>query len=359
MPLYAGLRIVLPPAEITDVWWRWVLTLALSGTALALIVFTLALLQRRLGLTAAPVAAMAAGTGTPLLVYASFLYSHELAALFLLLLVITALAAPGRPLIGGLLFGALCSTEYLAAIGGLVPFGVVLAWTWRSNGALALLRPLAGAALGALPLAAYLWIAFGSPVANMYTLLATPEFRAGYEAGAIGLPRPDVALALLVSGHRGLFVFAPLVIVGLWAMRSLWTVRPATRPLIALSAASALLIFLTTSGYVFWYGGSSYGPRYLVPLLPLLLWPIALVPTRPLALAAAAASLPQLLALSVAEPLLGVAHTFPYFDYLERSFYWLAPAWPTFLLGLTPHHGLVLAVVLMLAPYLVSGAPRS
>lgn len=355
IPVYVLLRSVWPPGAIDDVFLRWLLTASLSGTAFIATLAIVWRIQRESVDQATPFfpGAVAVGLGTPLLVYASFLMSHELAALLLVLLLYFALRAPRASFGSGLLAGALISTEFQAAAGGAVLLSWVIYRRWlvmRSGG---LLLPIAGLAIGVLPLLAYLQLAFGSPVANMYASLATPEFRAGYVAGALVVPPPDVIVALLFSPHRGLFVFAPLVLVGMFGMVVLWRRSPGARVAVALSAAAALAVFLATAAYVFWYGGASYGPRYLVPLLPLTCWPIAVVRARPLAVIAVLASLPQFVALTVLTPLLEPAHRFPYLDYMSRA------SSPSILSGPLGSTNLAASIPLVLAALAFIRAARS
>lgn len=318
IPVYAALRAFFPAATMLDAWWRWALIVALSGVSIAVMVVLVGTLQRPVAPAVAPLGALAVATGTPLIVYATFLFSHVLSAVLLVALTLVALRSPRLPVVAGLMFGALASTDYLTAAGGCVPFAFVLYRRWRAAGMRALVRPVVGAGIGAAPLPAYLTVVFGSPLANMYTSLATPEFRVGYETGAIGLPRPDIALTLLASPHRGLLVFAPLIMLGAWQMLRLWRVRDDLRSALALSAATSAVIFVLTSAYVFWYGGASYGPRYLLPLFALLAWPIASLRPRTLALVGLLAAVPQIAVLHLADPLLDVSVAFPYAEYVRR-----------------------------------------
>ena len=74
---------------------------------------------------------------------------------------------------------------------------------------------------------------------------------------------------LLVSANRGLLVFSPVVLVALLGLR-----RRDDRPVLSISArscaAAALVQLLFYSCYSVWWGGHTYGPRYCLDLLPLL-----------------------------------------------------------------------------------------
>ncbi|PZS01011.1 MAG: hypothetical protein DLM69_05615 [Candidatus Chloroheliales bacterium] len=73
---------------------------------------------------------------------------------------------------------------------------------------------------------------------------------------------------LLFSSGKGLVVFAPPVLLCLWAAAKFWCTRHWEAGLIGV-LFSALLIFYSV--YFFWDGGSSWGPRFLLPFLPLLM----------------------------------------------------------------------------------------
>lgn len=71
---------------------------------------------------------------------------------------------------------------------------------------------------------------------------------------------------LLVSPSRGLIVFSPIVLVALAARAA-----PQDRTILRWSAAAAAAQFLVYSSFSVWWGGHTYGPRYVLDLLPALL----------------------------------------------------------------------------------------
>lgn len=323
VPVYAALRLVFPPAHMWDWQWRWVLTLSLSTASFAALAL---LLWRLLHDLAYPrrralAAVLATALGTPLLVYANYLFSHELAALLLVASLWLTSRAPRYPFAAGLAFGALLATEFIAAIPASVLFAYHSLRAARDAGLRGLAACVGGSLLGVSPLLAYQAAAFGSPLANVYAYLADPAFRMAYAGGLFGLPRPDVALALLVSPSRGLFVFAPPALAGALGALLVWRRSPPARVPLALSLSASALLVVTLSGYAFWEGGSSYGPRHLLAIVPLLCWPLAALGTSWLLRLGVVAGLLQSVALSASIPLLNPAHRFPPLDlYLtERS----------------------------------------
>ena len=98
---------------------------------------------------------------------------------------------------------------------------------------------------------------------------AFSEMRSGY---GITLPQPSALWGLLFSTYRGMFFYAPALIVV--AFSYLLTRGPkvfrdiASTPLGVLTIAYLLLI----SSYFVWWGGWAYGPRHLIPLAMLLFY---------------------------------------------------------------------------------------
>lgn len=117
----------------------------------------------------------------------------------------------------------------------------------------------------------------------------------GYGDEALRFTTPLLAglHGLLLSPGRGLLFYAPLALVGL-ARLLLRGVPPAVR---ALCGGAPLLLVLTVARFEGWHGGSAWGPRHILPVLPLLAVPALLASRR--------AALPAL-ALGTAVNALGV-----------------------------------------------------
>lgn len=104
-------------------------------------------------------------------------------------------------------------------------------------------------------------------------------------------PWPGLA-GLLLSPSRGLLVFSPIVLVVLAARAA-----PRDRSILRWSAGAAAAQFLLYASYSVWWGGHTYGPRYLLDLLPALL-PAAAIGTARLATARLPARMLAALALA-------------------------------------------------------------
>ncbi len=166
--------------------------------------------------------------------------------------------------------------EYTSAPAVLV---IAAAGCWRLRGLPSARRlPLLAAALcggvvGALPLAIYNLLAFGSVAHVGYSDVVGFD---GMQTGLFGvsLPRADIALALLGGTRRGILWIAPILLVAPLAWIAAWRRFGAAlaMPLVAIPVAYLLI----NSGYVYWDGGESTGPRHITPMLPFIA--LALVP---------------------------------------------------------------------------------
>lgn len=95
----------------------------------------------------------------------------------------------------------------------------------------------------------------------------------GTEASAFSTPLGVGLAGLLVSPGRGVVLFAPVVLVSAVASRRL---SPRAR-LLCLGAPSVLLFLMAR--WWCWHGASAWGPRMLLPALPLLAAPAAAAQT--------------------------------------------------------------------------------
>jgi hypothetical protein len=116
--------------------------------------------------------------------------------------------------------------------------------------------------------AAYSWVAFNRPwrIPQSYDLFAFPGVKPG---GLLGVHAPALHTARAVFvGDRGLLVATPVVVA---AAAGLWLLfRRGLRAEALLCASVAAAFIIGECGYGDPYGGTSAGPRYLVPALPFL-----------------------------------------------------------------------------------------
>lgn len=82
---------------------------------------------------------------------------------------------------------------------------------------------------------------------------------------------PLAFYGLTLSPGKGLLIFAPPVLAGLAGFYLLYRHRLADALLFAALAASFLVIYSFNTS---WHGGATWGPRYLLPVLPFLVVPV-------------------------------------------------------------------------------------
>ena len=254
-------------------------TLVVIGIPSAAAVATLYSLGRLLGATPAPSAAVALAYafGTLALPYATLYYGHQLAAAALLaafaLLAFPAQQrephSPARLLAVGVLLGGGVAIEYPGAL-GLVAVGLYAA---------AVVRPLhrllwiaAGAALPGLALAAYHTAAWGGPFMLPGHFSSDPPRQRGVFMG-ITLPSLETAGKILFSEARGLFRYAPWLLLAIPGLAALVRVPRFRREAIACALVPFLYLCFNsslTTPPTDWRAGWGVGPRHLVAALPFL-----------------------------------------------------------------------------------------
>ena len=262
---------------------------AVSGSFFVAAAVALAFLLARLELSRrrAVAVALAFGAGTGLWSTASqTVWQHEIAIFGLTLAVLCAGLVDRRLSLGEQPTGRVALLGVLAGLGlgiaggsrlqliaalGVLLAGAFVRGGWRLGmpvglGSAAILVPVC--------IANIRW--FGDPLG------AAPMLEDLHEAvhattGTFSLSAGGFT-GLLFSPNRGLLVFSPIVAVAALGLKALLRVRLQSPLVICTIAAWAQ--FTLYASYVVWWGGHTYGPRYMLDVLPLLL---------PLAIAGAAA----------------------------------------------------------------------
>jgi hypothetical protein len=222
------------------------------------------------GPDAAAAAALLLGFTTPLWVYAKSFMAEPLQALGLLLALGGAARAEERAgrVIASL--GFFVATSVKASMG---PIAVMcVAPILLSRPVREAVPVLAAAALSLAGHLAYNVARFGNPLETGYGAQATPA--------AYTTPLLVGLYGLLLSSGKGVMWFAP----ALWAVPRGWLDlwrggAPARRAALGIAGAWAVALLLYAT-FEHWAGDGSFGPRYLVPLLPLAFLAVAVAIER-------------------------------------------------------------------------------
>ncbi len=178
-------------------------------------------------------------------------------------------------LLSGLFFGAAVLTRdsavffFFPTLLYLLASGRLRGQAWRSAGAC-----LAGALPFLLAVGWYNALRSGSP------------FLGGYEATGhfqqFDTPILRGLAGLLISPGKGLLEYNPLLLLLLIFPSCMLAFRRRTEGLSALFAITGLMYLFFYSRFRYWDGGLCWGPRYLLPVIPLLLLPLGEILERPL-----------------------------------------------------------------------------
>ena len=211
------------------------------------------------GAGAALAGALLLGFTTPLWVYAKSFMAEPLEAFGLLL----ALGGAARARIGGRGASLQAALGVLLAVCsklGVLPLAVAALFPLARGPRRAWRWPLAAFGLAFLLHGAYDVARFGTPFETGYGAQATPA--------AYSTPLLVGLYGLLLSSGKGVMWFAPalwLAPAGWNAMRAAAGRARATAIAALLMGAAALLLY---GRFQHWAGDGSFGPRYLVPVLP-------------------------------------------------------------------------------------------
>ena len=220
-------------------------------------------------LGAAPVqaadAAILAVFATPLWPYSGFGFDQPLAGLFLWTGILCAARARRGELAAAVCAGIFTGLAGLTRQEMFAAAVLLLVFVFAQRG-----RRWAAATaflFGFAPLVSawgyYNWIRFGSVWDSGYLRDATPQYASSMVSGAAGL---------LFSGYSSLFLYCPvaiLAVAGLLAMNR----RAQSAAWLFVGVFAGFFLLYASLGN--WMGGRSYGPRYLVPLIPALVLPLA------------------------------------------------------------------------------------
>ncbi len=243
-------------------------TIVVCGICAALIGVLLygAARHRELPPQAAYSIALIAVLGTPLFAYATMLFPHVPSCLFALLAFLALDGTLRRNVaVAGAAVGAATLMHYLCALLVIVMFGFALA-TSRRRVRDALLF-VAGGLPFALLLGWYQFAVFGSPLRTTVVSQNPGFITQGAWFGIFSLPRIEAFWGLTFSPFRGLFYIAPILLAAAYGVVVMARRERAAAVTIA---ATTLLFLIVNSAFNVWHGSYTIGPRYSLPLVPLL-----------------------------------------------------------------------------------------
>ena len=252
-------------------WWVTLWSAAIPAMALAVVIRRMVARTHPEVATRATVAIV---LGTTMLPFASQLFGHVLAALCIAgawhLLRRHDYPSTVATFAAGALLGVGIGTEYPVAVIAVIMLAHVA--TLRSWSRVVALS--AGTVIATLPLLAYNWIVFGGP----FELAYQGHLKNFKGEGALGVynlktPRGGEILRTL-AGPKGLFILTPVVLFAVAGALLAIAKRTSTRRDAWVALVSLALMLVVSTG-IDGYGGASPGPRYLIPVLPLLAVPLA------------------------------------------------------------------------------------
>jgi MFS family permease len=236
----------------------WISTALSAGLCGAFIGPILYLYGRR-RMDASPTVALCASCvilfGTIILPYSTMLFAHVPAALFLLLAV-TLLE--NRPIAAGIAAGLAVSCFYVCAIAAAI---LVFSPQRHRGHREKSFRFIAGALPFGVLMGIYQWLCFGSPFRTSVEA-STPFTQKNLLFGVMSIPSMNALYGITLSPYRGLFFVSPILLLAFFRMkrnRDFWTIL-----------AIVTTFILAIASFNGWNGGYAFGPRYLVPIIPLM-----------------------------------------------------------------------------------------
>ena len=316
-PLYAVERLL--HANVSS-WFfttlnMYLLSMLVCGVCGALIPALLYVyFRRRVGASerASLSVALIVAFGTYIFAYSTVYFAHVPTALFLLL---AFLNLDTRPWLAGACAGIAGTCFYLC-----IPVAVVMAtFAFVRSRANALRFVVAGIPFGAA-LGVYHKAAFGSPWRT--AVEGSGLFvQKGALLGVLLRPSGAALWGITFSKWRGLFYISPVLLFAFVGAAIMIRRRAMLRELL-LIAITATLLVLGNISFNGWHGGSAIGPRYILPIVPLLAIPMLFATSilRPLWMLLAAVSIAINVLAAAVDPTPGQPIPNPVLDYYVPVF---------------------------------------
>jgi 4-amino-4-deoxy-L-arabinose transferase-like glycosyltransferase len=292
-PMYLFMKLTGYQLDLIDI--KYILTVLVIGLPSAFagsLVYILCETISRSRLRAY-LATLAIALGTMALPFSAIFFGHQLAAVFLfcgffltfqLKLKRNLLQKQGYLFLIGFLLGMAFITEYPTAV-IIFPLFIyylfVLQERWSFHWLRSAIMPyLLGAFIPVAILMVYNTLCFGNPFSIGYQHLAN-QYQGSMSQGLMGinLPRLDVLFYLTFHPAQGLFWQSPVLLMSMVGFFFLWRDKNYRLETIVIMVAF-IAILLVNAGYYMWWGGYSFGPRHLIPILLFLSIPLSMLPKR-------------------------------------------------------------------------------
>ncbi len=200
--------------------------------------------------------------GSYIFIYSSSFYNHILSALLVLLSYL--FIKKNNHFLAGLFIGLGFLSEFIIAV-------VILVWAIQlflkiKNYRTVLLYCL-GVAPSAIIILVYNFFITGSMFTIVYKFHVTPHLHSNY---AFSFPTPESLGGLTFGLYRGLFFFAPFLILFLFYLIKKYSTLSLRKLLPSYSGMASVSVILAISSYYGWWGGWAYGPRMILFIAALL-----------------------------------------------------------------------------------------
>lgn len=222
--------------------------------------------------------------GTPIFKYSTMFYSHVLATFFIFLsfyLILYAVKVKiDRKLI--LVSGFSAGTAVLVDY-PLIPISLLLSiffiYEFRNKTKIVMTWVISFI-VPLLILSIYHFLAFGNPFLTPYHFPTGPDsFGVHIEQNTrllgIGMPSLESLYGLTFSTFRGIFIFSPILLLSLYGIFILFKNSNYKKEICIISLIFVIFLIFNASMDRFWHAGLSFGPRYLIPIIPFMAIPLA------------------------------------------------------------------------------------
>jgi hypothetical protein len=235
-------------------------------------------------------ATMAIFLGTMILPFSTIFFGHQLAGSLLFIAFFLSFQLKVKPIyrrksiffLIGFLLGMALITDFIVApivmiLIAYTLFTLIKIETVDRRSAVILLA--ISASIPVMIHLAYDSAVFGSPLSVGYAYMANPMVRLVHSQSLFGVGWPSLKVAFFLTMHpaQGLFWQSPVLILALIGIWFMWR-DPNYRFESLIAVAAFLSLLVINSGHYMWWGGSSFGPRYLIPMLPFLGLPLVFIP---------------------------------------------------------------------------------